>query len=161
MPAYPTKGGIMRRFAVVASLAVFTACSTAPGPQPVNQAPPSQQVPATSGGGGGGPAHPPGSAEAKADAPTAPNDDKVAELRAAYEKSPGDAALKQKLADATFEDAQYYMYAPTLPPREKYPKALSLYRETVKLDPSNDTARQAIATIEGIYKSMGRPIPEG
>ena len=46
------------------------------------------------------------------------------------------------------------------PPRVKYPGALKAYREVLKYDKTNAKAKQNIATIEGIYKSMGRPIPQ-
>jgi len=46
------------------------------------------------------------------------------------------------------------------PPRVKYPVALRTYRSALKLDKDNVKAKQNIATIEGIYKSMGRPIPQ-
>jgi tetratricopeptide (TPR) repeat protein len=147
----------MRRFAVLASLALVSACSTAPGPQPVNQAPPSQQVPAQSGG--AAPRATPGSSEANASAPNAPIDQKVAELEAAYAKNPGDASAKKQLADASFENAQFYMYKSPLPPNQKYPKALALYKRTVDLDPSNVSAKESIDMIESIYRSMGKPVP--
>jgi hypothetical protein len=148
----------MRRIAVLVSCLLLSACSAAPGPQPVNQSvAPKTPAPA---GGGGGPHAAPGTADASKDAPTAPLDDKVTQLQAAYEKSPNDAALKKQLADATFQNAQFYMYNSPLPPGQKYPKALALYRQTVKLDPSNELARESIDTIEGIYRSMNRPIPE-
>jgi len=41
-----------------------------------------------------------------------------------------------------------------------YKYALADFRQVLKYDPDNDEARQKIDTIEGIYRSMGRPIPE-
>jgi hypothetical protein len=52
------------------------------------------------------------------------------------------------------------MYNSPMSPKEKYPKALALYREVVKLDPTNDQAKNAVDMIESIYRQMGRPIPE-
>jgi hypothetical protein len=52
------------------------------------------------------------------------------------------------------------MYNDALPPRQKYPTALRAYREVLKHDKDNAKARKGIATIEGIYKSMGRPVPQ-
>lgn len=149
----------MRRFAILTSLALFSACSTAPGPQPVGQnpgapAPPAQTAPAAK------PAAPAGTSEASAEAPTQPLDEKVAATKAAYDRNPTDTAARAAYADATFQNAQFYMYNSPLPPGQKYPKALALYREAVKLDPSNDAAREAITTIEDIYRSLGRPVPQ-
>jgi hypothetical protein len=146
----------MRRIAVLVSFALMSACTAAQGPQPVNTAPSGQQVPATAPGGG----HPrPDTAEANSSAPDQPLDEKVAQLQADYAQKPNDAALKKQLADATFDNAQFYMYKSPLPPNQKYPKALSLYRQVVKLDPSNDSAKQSIDMIESIYRSMGKPVP--
>jgi cytochrome c-type biogenesis protein CcmH/NrfG len=133
----------------------MSACTAAQGPQPVTP-PGGQQVPATAPGG----EHPrPDTPDASASAPSQPLDEKVAQLQADLAKKPNDAALKKQLADATFDNAQFYMYKSPLPPNQKYPKALSLYRQVVKLDPSNDAAKQSIDMIESIYRSMGKPIP--
>lgn len=149
----------MRNALFVLAVAIaFSACGTAPGPKPV------EPVSSHSGANPPGPATPkpnaPGSAQASADAPTQPMDDKVAELRAKYDKNPTDAAVKKELTDATLENANYYMYTSPLPPNQKYPKALALYRDVVKLDPTNATAQESIQVIENIYRSLGKPIPE-
>lgn len=145
----------MRTALIAICLVSLSACTSAPGPQPVNQTP-AKPAPATasaphSGG--------PGTAEASQDAPDQPLDDKVAALKATYDKNPSDAAAKKALADATFQNAQFYMYKSPLPPGQKYPKALALYREVLKLDPSNASAQESVEMIEGIYRQMGRPIP--
>ena len=46
------------------------------------------------------------------------------------------------------------------PPRMKYPAALHAYREVLKYDRANQKAKDQIAQIESIYKSMGRPVPQ-
>ena len=51
------------------------------------------------------------------------------------------------------------MYNEELPPRMKYPSALKAYRQVLTVDKANKKAQTNIATIEGIYKSMGRPVP--
>jgi hypothetical protein len=51
------------------------------------------------------------------------------------------------------------MNDPKLTPKEKYPKALELYRDALALDASNKEANKNKAMIEAIYKSMGRPVP--
>lgn len=76
-----------------------------------------------------------------------------------YEKSPKDAKLKKSYIQATFKLAEAQLVSPALTPKEKYPSALRNYRTVVKLDPKNTAAKERIATIEAIYKSMGRPIP--
>lgn len=144
----------MRRIAVLISLAVLSACSTAPGPQPV-ETNSGVQTPAPS----AAPAAPAGSPEALKDAPKQPNDEKVAELRKRYEENPNDGAVKAAYADAVFQNAQFYMYSSPLPPNQKYPKALAMYREVLRLDPSNEAAKQSIETIEAIYRSLNRPVP--
>ena len=67
------------------------------------------------------------------------------------------AADKKAAADAYLARANVYWSAgqPRL-----YKYALADFRQVLKYDPDNDEARQKIDTIEGIYKSMGRPIPE-
>jgi tetratricopeptide (TPR) repeat protein len=151
----------MRTALLVICLASLSACASAPGPQPVNQTPAKASG---AGAGSGAPSAPhaaaPGTAEASSDAPDQPLDDKVAELKSAYEKNPSDASAKKALADATFQNAQFYMYKSPLPPNQKYPKALTLYREVLKLDPSNSAAQDSVDMIESIYRQMGRPVPE-
>ncbi len=70
------------------------------------------------------------------------------------------AKLKKAAADAIMKEADVVLVTPALGPKEKYPKALRLYREVVRLDPKNAGAKEAIKTIESIYKQMGRPIPK-
>lgn len=82
-----------------------------------------------------------------------------AAAKAKYEKSPKDAKLKKAYVQATFKLAEAQLVSPALTPKEKYPSALRNYRTVVKLDPKNTAAKERIATIEAIYKSMGRPIP--
>jgi tetratricopeptide (TPR) repeat protein len=65
-----------------------------------------------------------------------------------------------QLADAHVVLGNGYMYEESLPPFQKYPAALRQFRAALKFDPENKKAKQNIATIEGIYKSMGRPIPQ-
>ncbi|MBL8235467.1 MAG: hypothetical protein JNL98_43635, partial [Bryobacterales bacterium] len=52
------------------------------------------------------------------------------------------------------------MFNKDIPPFRKYPGALRQFRKTVEYDPKNAKAKEHIATIEGIYKSMGRPVPQ-
>jgi hypothetical protein len=52
------------------------------------------------------------------------------------------------------------MYSSPLPPGQKYPKALAMYREVLKLDPNHAEARDATKMIEDIYASLGKPVPQ-
>ena len=90
----------------------------------------------------------------------APTDARLAALQEAYDKSPSNGAARQALVDALVAKANADMADQEMPPREKYPAALGLYRRAAKIDPSNATARAGIDQIEAIYKQMGRPIPE-
>lgn len=115
--------------------------------------------------------------EAKKDAKTETNQDLKAEdkpkadlaglkksseaARAALAKAPTDKKIIQLASDTIYKEAEAVLVAPELEPKEKYPRALKLYREVVKLDPKNQGAKDSIKTIEDIYKSLGRPVPAG
>jgi hypothetical protein len=86
-------------------------------------------------------------------------DEAIAQLEAEY-KSNRRAEVTKALAEAHLAKADSFMYNESLPPRAKYPVALRSYREVLKYDKENKKAQQGIATIEGIYKSMGRPVPQ-
>jgi hypothetical protein len=70
------------------------------------------------------------------------------------------AKTKKTYIEATLAYADAVMYSKTLGPKVQYPKALNLYREVLKVDPKNKHAKDNKEMIEGIYKSMGRPIPK-
>lgn len=78
-----------------------------------------------------------------------------------YAKNLKDGAAKKKLVACATSYADAVLVSPALKPTEKYPKALSLYREILRLDPKNKNAASNRDLIESIYKSMGRPIPKG
>jgi len=82
---------------------------------------------------------------------------KYTTAKADYAKKP---ATKPAYIKATLAYADAVLVSPALGPREKYPKSLRLYREVRSVDPSNKSAKSNIDLIEGIYKSMGRPIPK-
>lgn len=87
-------------------------------------------------------------------------DEAISTLEAAQKKNPKADDVKQALADAWLAKGDSYMADSSLPPRMKYPGALKAYRQVLNYDKSNKKAQEQIATIEGIYKSMGRPIPQ-
>lgn len=79
---------------------------------------------------------------------------------AAYKKKPTDAKLKKAHLDAATKLADAVLYSPALAPKDKYPKALRLYRGIKNVDAKNVHAKKQIEQIESIYRSMGRPIPK-
>ncbi len=87
-------------------------------------------------------------------------DEAIAQLEPAYKAKPAAADVKKALADAYLGKADGLMADSSLPPRAKYPSALKAYREVLKYDKDNKKAQENISTIEGIYKSMGRPVPQ-
>lgn len=87
-------------------------------------------------------------------------DEAITLLETAHKAKPQSAELKKALGDAYLAKGDSFMYNDALPPRMKYPTALRAYREVLKYDKENKKAKQGIATIEGIYKSMGRPVPQ-
>ena len=92
----------------------------------------------------------------------------MTKLEAAYKRAkvagekakPGTPKQKAYI-DATVAYGNCVLVSPLLKPKDKYPKALSLYREALKLDPKNKVALENKNMIEQIYKSMNRPIPKG
>lgn len=86
-------------------------------------------------------------------------DEAIAQLETENKFKPR-AAVKTALAEAYLAKGDSFMYNDALPPRAKYPTALRAYREVLKYDKDNKKARSGIETIEGIYKSMGRPVPQ-
>ena len=80
--------------------------------------------------------------------------------KASYTKTPKNAAVKKKYIDATLAYGLGCMYSESLPPREKYKKALVYLREVLKVDPKNKVAREQHDMIVAIYKQMGRPVPQ-
>jgi tetratricopeptide (TPR) repeat protein len=103
-------------------------------------------------------------ADAVADAKKLSKDGKheeaIAALEAEMKKAPKNAALKPALSEAHTAYGESLMFNKDLPPFRKYPGALRQFRKAVEYDPKNQKAKEHIATIEGIYKSMGRPVPQ-
>ena len=75
-------------------------------------------------------------------------------------KKPNDAKLKTETAEANYQVGYAMMMNPDLPPRVKYPGALKKFNRTLDLNPKHAKAAHDKKTIEDIYKSMGRPIPQ-
>lgn len=69
-------------------------------------------------------------------------------------------AAQQQQAQQLAEEAEKIMLDPALAPKDKYPKALGMFRDALEIDPNNALAAKSITLIEEIYKSMGRPVPQ-
>lgn len=98
----------------------------------------------------------------------APNDAKLklqkaekayASTKGSWTKDKSNQAKKRAYVNATVQLGTVVMTSPLLGAKVKYPRALRLYREALKLDPNNKEAKANKKMIEDIYRSMGRPIP--
>lgn len=87
-------------------------------------------------------------------------DEAISTLETAYKAKPKSAELKTALAETHLAHADYYMYNEQMPPMRKYPTALRQYRAVLQYDKTNKKALDSVKTIEDIYKSMGRPVPQ-
>jgi tetratricopeptide (TPR) repeat protein len=84
----------------------------------------------------------------------------VALLEPAHKAKPADNEVKTVLVEALMASGDSYMYNDKLPPFRKYPVALRHYRRVLEIDKDNKKAKDNVAMIEGIYKSMGREVPK-
>lgn len=86
---------------------------------------------------------------------------KFDEAIALLDKAPAkDAATTKAKVETHLAYGDFFMFHKEMRPIQKYPGALKQYRRVLELDKTNAKAKENIATIEGIYKSMGRPIPQ-
>lgn len=97
-------------------------------------------------------------APAASNAPPTPAKADIPSLKSSYEhaKQAGD---KAQVVDATVKYATAVMLGPGKP-NEKYPTALKLYEEALKLDPQNQEALANRQMILDIYKSLNREPPK-
>jgi tetratricopeptide (TPR) repeat protein len=98
--------------------------------------------------------------EAKALMKNKKYEEAVAVLDPAVKAAPKDVAVKNAMVEALLGNGDTYMYDEKLPPFKKYPAALKSYRRVLEFDKANQKAKDNVAMIEGIYKSMGRPVPQ-
>jgi len=84
---------------------------------------------------------------------------KAQQLQAQYKKKPN-AKLKQQTAEAEYQYGHALMMDPALSPRLKYRQSLAALRQSLKLNPNHKQAKADKDMIEGIYRQMGRPIPQ-
>ncbi|MBC8137035.1 MAG: hypothetical protein H8F28_14235 [Fibrella sp.] len=85
---------------------------------------------------------------------------KVATTQVALNKSPKSPVAKKAHSASLTALARGVMNDPAIPPVKKYPEALTLLRQAVKLDATNKNAAGDIKRIEAVYKQMGKPIPK-
>lgn len=84
----------------------------------------------------------------------------VAALEAELKKSPKSLEVKNALAATLTAQGESVMFNKDLRPMVKYPTALRHFRKAVEHNPNAAKAKEHIATIENIYKSMGREVPK-
>lgn len=72
---------------------------------------------------------------------------------------PKDKKARSAFVMAADRYATAMMVESTLAPRLRYPGALRIYREVLKVDPKNAEALNNSKMIVDVYKSMGRPVP--
>jgi tetratricopeptide (TPR) repeat protein len=84
----------------------------------------------------------------------------IAALEKAQKAQPKSVEVQKGFAEAYVGQGDTLMNDASLPPRMKYPQALKSYRKALEYDKTNKQALTQIKTIEDIYKSMGRPIPQ-
>ena len=81
--------------------------------------------------------------------------------KAKSRRKPTDTTLKAAYSSATSAYGFAVMSAQSIKvPRERYVKALRLFREALVANPKNEEAKKNKDLIEGIYKQMGKPIPD-
>lgn len=80
--------------------------------------------------------------------------------KTAYQKNPASKEAKEAYVISTVRLGTATMVSPALESKVKYPGALRLYREALKVDPTNEEAVKNKDQIEAIYKQLGRPIPQ-
>ena len=89
-----------------------------------------------------------------------PLDKKYRSTKANFTAHPKDKKAKDAYVEATVRLGHETMISPDYPAKFKYKKTLQLYREALKLDPTNPVAKQESDLIIQIYKQMGRPVPK-
>lgn len=154
-----------KRFLKIVTLAgVLLPVGCGEGPKPVsNNTPP--PPPSSSGGYAPAPQQQPAGTPAAPYAdekpgPMPPVPETMTSLEKEHQAKPADAKVKTELIKAKMEYADLLMYGQEFDRKMKYRVALKQYREVLALDPIHAKALEGKNTIESIYKSMGRPIPE-
>ncbi|MFM9873353.1 MAG: hypothetical protein ACKVQS_07805 [Fimbriimonadaceae bacterium] len=63
---------------------------------------------------------------------------------------------KSNLEEASFKYGEVVVNSPVLGPKDKYPLALALFRQTLAINPDNSKAKEWENQIESIYASLGK-----
>lgn len=98
--------------------------------------------------------------QAKAKVKEGKYEEAIALLETEQKAQPKNTEVKSALAQAHVAFGDSLMNNAQLPPFRKYPGALKQFRAALTYEPENKKAKENIALIEGIYKSMGRPVPQ-
>jgi hypothetical protein len=77
-----------------------------------------------------------------------------------HQAKPKDAKLKKAAAEAWYQYGHAQMVSAELPPFYKYRASHKSLRKALSLDPKHAGAKKDKDMIEGVYKQMGRPIPQ-
>jgi hypothetical protein len=80
--------------------------------------------------------------------------------KAVFEQSKDNKTAKEAYLVAAVKYGHESMMSPALTPRVKYPQALRIYREVLKVDPNNEVAKSESDLIIKIYGSMNKPVPQ-
>jgi len=78
----------------------------------------------------------------------------------AFAKAPKNKKVRDAFVRAGVRFGHESMVSPVLGTSVKYKQALRVYREVLKVDPTNPVAKKESDLIISIYKSMGRPVPK-
>ena len=79
--------------------------------------------------------------------------------KTALAKAPKDEKAKKRFVTIGALFGHESMMSPALDRKVKYRQALRVYREVLKVDPTNPVAKSDSEMIIKIYKSLGRPVP--
>jgi hypothetical protein len=98
--------------------------------------------------------------QAKAKVKEGKYEEAITLLETEQKAQPKNAEVKTALVQTHLAYGDSLMNNAELPPFRKYPGALRQYRAVLQYDAANKKAKDNIALIEGIYKSMGREVPK-
>jgi tetratricopeptide (TPR) repeat protein len=98
--------------------------------------------------------------QAKAKVKEGKYDEAITVLETEHKAQPKNAEVKSALAQTHLSYGDSLMNNAQMPPFRKYPGALKQFRSVLQYEPDNKKAKDNIALIEGIYKSMGREVPK-
>jgi hypothetical protein len=89
--------------------------------------------------------------------PADPDAQAESELAAARQQFIDARRSKKGFEQACLRYGEVAVNSPILPPQEKYPLALALFRQVLAMNPQNESAKQWEKTIVDIYAGLGKP----